>query len=66
MSGWQTGMGVDPVALAALGCYSETYGSTEQANLCNLYASLGMIEDAPNVSINIIAIVDYYFKLRKN
>lgn len=66
MAAWQTGMQVDPVALVSFGCYSETYGSAEQQNLCNLYASLGYLEDAPNMAINIAAIMDYYFRRRKN
>jgi hypothetical protein len=59
-------MAVDPVALVSCGVYSETYGSAEQQNLCNLYASLGYMEDAPNISINIAAIMDYYLRRRKN
>jgi hypothetical protein len=66
MASWQTGMKVDPVALASIGCYSEVYGLEEQQNLCNLYASLGYLEDAPNLVINIIAIMDYYFRRRKD
>jgi hypothetical protein len=59
---WQTGMKVDPVALATFGSYTETYGSSEPANIANLYASLGYFEDAPNVTINIVAIMDYYLR----
>ena len=66
MASWETGMKVDPVALVSLGCYSEVYGQAEQQNLCNLFASLGYFEDAPNITINIVAIMDYYFKRRKN
>ncbi|MHA2163965.1 MAG: hypothetical protein ACYS5F_15620 [Planctomycetota bacterium] len=66
MASWETGMKVDPVALASVGCYSETYGNAEQKNLCNLFASLGFIEDAVNISINIAAIMDYYLRRRKN
>lgn len=41
--------GIDTVAVATLGVYSETYGSTAQANINNLYASFGLLEDAPNI-----------------
>ncbi len=49
--------GIDPTAIAALGVYTETYGSSSPANIANLYASLGLLEDAPNVSFNIIPLV---------
>ena len=49
--------GIDPIAIAALGSYTETYGSTEPGNIANLYASLGLFEDAPNISFNIIPLV---------
>lgn len=61
---WQDGMGVDPVALSSLGCYTETYGSATLQNICNLYASLGYIEDAPNITINIVAIMEAYKRRR--
>jgi hypothetical protein len=63
MAAWETGMKVDPVALAMVGCYSETYGDAEQQNICNLFASLGFIEDAANVALNIAAI---WHHLNKN
>jgi len=62
---WQDGMKVDPVAIASLGCYSESYGAAEQKNLCNLYASWGYIEDAVNTAINIAAIVWAYHRQRE-
>lgn len=43
--------GIDTVAVASLGVYSETYGSTGQANINNLFGSLGLLEDAPSPSI---------------
>ncbi len=49
--------GIDPTAIASLGSYTETYGSGEPANIANLYASLGLFEDAPNISFNIIPLV---------
>lgn len=61
---WQGGMDVDPVAYATLGNYTETYGVGEEANLANLFASWGMLEDAPNISFNIVPLMDYYFKRR--
>ena len=58
--------GVDLVAIASLGCYTETYGAAQPANRANLYASLGFIEDAISDDIQIAAIFDYYFRRRKN
>ncbi len=62
MASWETGMKVDPVAVASIGCYSEVFGSAEQQTLCNLFASKGYLEDAPNVAINIAAIMDYFIQ----
>lgn len=45
---WESGMGVDPVAYGTLGFYTETYGVGEEGNVANLFASLGMLEDAPD------------------
>jgi hypothetical protein len=42
--------GIDLVAIATSGTYTETYGSTEPANIANLYVSFGFLEDAPDVS----------------
>jgi len=53
---------VDYVAWAMFGVYSETYGSADQNYLCNLYASWGMIEDAPNVTTNISEKMIYYLQ----
>ena len=39
--------GIDTVAIASLGFYSETYGVGEEANVANLYVSFGYLEDAP-------------------
>jgi len=49
--------GIDPIAIASLGSYTETYDSGSPANIANLYASLGLLENAPNVSFNIIPLV---------
>jgi hypothetical protein len=48
-------MKVDPVALCSAGVYSEVYGVGEEGNIANLFASLGMIEDAPLGVITAIA-----------
>ena len=42
MSLWN---GLDTVSWVSLGLYSETYGSTDQANLNILFASLGLLEE---------------------
>ena len=38
--------GLDLVAIASLGVYSETYGQADSGNIANLFASFGYIEDA--------------------
>jgi hypothetical protein len=43
--------GVDYVAVATMGMYTETYGSSAPANIANLFASLGLYEDAPDILI---------------
>lgn len=42
---------IDHVAFTSIGVYSETYGSADKSNRANLYASLGLLEDAPEESI---------------
>ena len=49
--------GIDTVSIASLGDYTETYGSGAPGNIANLSASFGLLEDAPNVSFNIIPLV---------
>jgi len=56
--------GIDTVAYSMFGCYSKTYGSTAPGTLANLFISLGIFEDAPNITINIVAIVMSYFRRR--
>jgi len=46
---------IDTVAYVSCGLYTATYGSAAQANVNNLYASLGMIEDAPDVEPPVFA-----------
>jgi hypothetical protein len=57
--------GIDTVAFVTGGVYTETYGSTEQQNICNLFASYGLIEDAPNITVLIANIVEF-LKRRRN
>jgi len=38
--------GIDTVAFVSNGVYTETYGSATLQNICNLFASYGIIEDA--------------------
>lgn len=37
--------GLDTMAIATLGVYSANYGAAQSANIANLYASFGYIED---------------------
>lgn len=39
--------GLDIVSWVSLGLYTETYGAATQANINNLFVSLGLLEDAP-------------------
>jgi len=43
--------GIDIVSIISCGIYTETYGSATQKNICNLYASLGLYEDAPDIEL---------------
>jgi len=54
--------GLDTVAIATGGCWTKTYGASSPANIANLYSSRGYFEDAPNISVNIIAIAMHYLK----
>ena len=54
--------GIDTVGVVSVGQYTEAYGSGSPANIANLYVSLGMLEDAPNVSISIIPIVIHHLR----
>jgi len=58
--------GIDTVAIASHGVYTETYGSMAPANIANLYASMGYLENAPNVTIKIINIVMQYYRRLRN
>jgi len=57
--------GIDTVAVVTGGVYTKTYGSSSLDNICNLFASYGLLESAPNTLIKIINIVDYLFKQRR-
>jgi hypothetical protein len=37
--------GLDLVAIATFGVYTETYGSGGMENICNLYATFGFLEN---------------------
>lgn len=47
--------GIDTVAFVSNGVYSETYGSTGQANINNLFAFYGLLEDAPTAVVTNVA-----------
>lgn len=42
--------GIDTVSFVSGGVYSETYVGTDTHNMASLFASYGMIEDAPEES----------------
>lgn len=50
--------GIDTVSIVSSGIFSKTYGDGEEGAIANLYASLGLIEDVPNVSYTYL---DRYF-----
>lgn len=55
--------GIDPIAIASYGSYTETYTSaSDPGAIANLYASRGLFEDAPNITIRIVAIIMQYLK----
>ena len=58
--------GLDTVSIISNGVYTETYGSGSAANIANLYASRGYLEDAPNVLVKIANIVMSYFRRRND
>ena len=43
--------GIDTVSIIAVGVYSKTYGSGDGTNIANLFASFGLLEDAPTKSV---------------
>ena len=38
--------GIDTIGYASLGVFTKTYGAGAMRNICNLFASLGVFEDA--------------------
>jgi len=53
--------GIDIVAVATIGIYTKTYGSADKGAIANLYASIGLLEDAPDYSPGIIKTVFKWF-----
>lgn len=51
------------MAYGTLGNYTETYGVGEEGNIANLFASWGMLEDAPNLDYNIPVLMHHYMML---
>ena len=47
--------GVDTMAVASIGVYTSNYGAATPGNIANLFASLGLLEDAPEGSLVAIA-----------
>lgn len=56
--------GIDTVAAISGGVFTKTYGSASPASIANLYASRGLLEDAPNVLVKILNIANYFFRRR--
>jgi hypothetical protein len=56
--------GIDTVGIVSTGVFTKTYGSSSPANIANLYASSGLLEDAPNLTVKIINIVMYFLRRR--
>jgi hypothetical protein len=54
--------GIDTVAVVSIGQYTETYGAASPANIANLYASLGLLEDAPNITQSIIPVIIHHLR----
>lgn len=44
--------GLDLVAITSSGIYTETYGNADGSNRANLFVSLGLFEDAPDIFID--------------
>ena len=44
--------GIDTVGIATAGSYSKTYGSAAPGNIANLFATLGLLEDAPKIAVS--------------
>ena len=40
--------GIDTVAIATIGTFTKTYGSSAPGNIANLFTSFGLFEDAPD------------------
>ena len=57
--------GIDTVAIVSGGSFTKTYGSSNPANIANLYSSRGLFEDAPNITIKIVNIMMNYFRQRE-
>jgi hypothetical protein len=49
--------GIDTVGYISGGCFTKTYGASAPANIANLYASRGLFEDAPNITVRIVSII---------
>lgn len=54
--------GLDTCAIISYGVFTKNYGAAAPAAIANLYASLGFMEDAPNVEIKILQIMMYYYR----
>jgi len=57
--------GIDTIAYATYGAFTATYNSATPANIANLYASWGLLEDAPNVVQIYAAVKMYYYKMMR-
>jgi len=46
--------GIDTVAIATVGIYTKTYGSSSPGRIANLFASFGLLEDAPEYTVTAL------------
>lgn len=49
--------GLDTVGICSIGNWTKTYGSGSPGAIANLHASIGYLEDAPNIAIKVVTII---------
>ena len=58
--------GLDTVAIATQGAYTETYAAADPDNIANLFISLGYLEDAPTPTVPISVIYSTIYLGKKS
>jgi len=56
--------GIDTVGFVSSGLFTKTFGLTEQANINNLFVSLGLLEGALSATGGFLKKLVRYFKRR--